>query len=97
MKVGIEMLTGKFFYVEVEDEATVGGLKREIARKEELEESRLLLVDCSSNLLQDDDRALAAYGCFDGSIIRLIVLPVGNLAWPQLLEDWDFFHVNDGE
>ncbi|CAL9090415.1 unnamed protein product [Musa textilis] len=97
MKVGIEMLTGKLFYVEAEDEATVGGLKREIARKEELEESRLLLVDCSGNLLQDDDRALAASGCCDGSIIRLIVLPVGDLAWPRLLEDWDFFHVHDGE
>ncbi|RWW15712.1 hypothetical protein GW17_00020437 [Ensete ventricosum] len=91
------MLTGKFFYVEVEDEATVGGLKREIARKEEVEESRLLLVDCSGNPLQDDDRALAAYDCCDGSIVRLIVLPVGDLEWPQLLEDWDLFHVDDDD
>lgn len=97
MKVGIEILTGRFFYAEVDDEATVGGLKREIARREEeLEEARLLLMHSSGRLLKDDNSALASYGCCDGSIVYLFFLPVGASPWPKLFEDSITLHIREG-
>ncbi|WOK99735.1 hypothetical protein Cni_G08447 [Canna indica] len=98
MKLGIEILTGRFFYIEIGDEATVESLKKEIARKEEeeVEESRLLLMHSSGRLLKDDNTALAKYGCRDGSILYLFFCPPGASPWPNLFEDRMALHVKEG-
>ncbi|XP_043689427.1 uncharacterized protein LOC122640332 [Telopea speciosissima] len=44
MKLMIEALTGTLFYIQVEDNATVGDLKKEIETQEKLPKDRLILL-----------------------------------------------------
>lgn len=90
MRLGIEILTGGFFYIEIGDEETVGGLKREIARKEKYEENGLLFMHNNGCLMKDDQCSLAAYGCFEGCILYLIFLPIDSSPWPLPFEDCDY-------
>ena len=71
MELVVEILTGRFFHVEVEDDATVGSLKKAIASKEMFQEQRLVLMLSNGRLLRDDQCALAECGVVDGSIIYL--------------------------
>ncbi len=87
MRLGIEILTGRFFYIEVGDEETVSGLKREIAKKEEFEESRLLLTHNNGCLMKEDQRSLVEYGCYEGCILYLNFLPIDGSPRPTPSED----------
>ncbi|KAL0391990.1 UNVERIFIED_CONTAM: hypothetical protein Sradi_2421800 [Sesamum radiatum] len=52
MKLVAEILTGSLFFVEVEDNATVGDLKKKIGEQEHLPTRRLILIlDADERLL----------------------------------------------
>ena len=78
MRLAIEIITGRFFYVEMREEATVESLKKEIASKEGFEENRLLLVHRNGCLLKNDQCALRDYGICDGTLIYLFFKPLGE-------------------
>ncbi|CAL9124277.1 unnamed protein product [Musa acuminata var. zebrina] len=91
MELVVEILTGRFFHVEVEDDATVGSLKKAIASKEMFQEQRLVLMLSNGRLLRDDQCALAECGVVDGSIIYLFFTSVGNPNWLTFFEDFVTF------
>nr|XP_018684519.1 PREDICTED: uncharacterized protein LOC103991175 [Musa acuminata subsp. malaccensis] len=95
MELVVEILTGRFFHVEVEDDATVGSLKKAIASKEMFQEQRLVLMLSNGRLLRDDQCALAECGVVDGSIIYLFFTSVGNPNWLTFFEDFVTFFVRD--
>nr|CAD1819174.1 unnamed protein product [Ananas comosus var. bracteatus] len=99
MRVGVEILTGRFFNVEVEEEATVEVLKKEIASKEEtLHENRLILMLSNGRLMRDDRRTLAMYGVTEGSIIYLFFTSLGSSHYPSwftYFEDFVTFYVRE--
>ncbi|WOH03220.1 hypothetical protein DCAR_0522616 [Daucus carota subsp. sativus] len=70
MKVVIEILTGKLFYIQVEEDATVADLKREIGAQENLPYDRLLLM-LGINLMHYNEVSLVEYGVRDGSHLYL--------------------------
>jgi len=71
MKVIVEILTGRFFYIEIEEDATVEKLRREIAAVEKFEGDRLVLVLDNGKLLEDEKQVLAEHGVGDGSVVYL--------------------------
>lgn len=76
MRVTIEILTGKLFYVEVDKEdATVLDLKREIESQENLPHDRLILI-LDDNVLIENETSLIAYGVRDGSHLYLFFCPL---------------------
>lgn len=77
MKVVAEILTGSLFYVEVGDDATVGDLKKEIEKQENLPGNRLMLLLDSEKcyLLDKDEASLKYYGVEDSSHIYIIFKP----------------------
>ncbi|RZR99300.1 hypothetical protein BHM03_00028817 [Ensete ventricosum] len=97
MELVVEILTGRFFHVEVEEDANVGSLKKAIASKEMFQEQRLVLMLSNGRLLRDDQCALAECGVVDGSIIYLFFTSVGNPNWLTFFEDFvTFFREGDG-
>ncbi|KAL5991901.1 hypothetical protein ACLOJK_012812 [Asimina triloba] len=77
MKVLVEILTGRLFHVEIEEGATVGDLKREIAASDEsLPEHRLVLVLGNGPLMKSDAQPLTDYGVTHGSHIYLFFVPL---------------------
>lgn len=90
MRLGVENLAGRFFYVEVEDEADVAALKKEIASNDdEIQESRVLLILSDSNelIMDDDRRKVKDYGVEDGSIIYLFFSIDEPIQWPEIYEE----------
>nr|DAD23285.1 TPA_asm: hypothetical protein HUJ06_024748 [Nelumbo nucifera] len=91
MRLVVEVLTGTLFYVQVDDNATVGDLKREIGAQEKLPEDRLILVlhnhnhHGSSSVMVDDKLSLLEYGVRDGSHIHLCFYPLDDAAHYHLL------------
>ncbi|XAR55400.1 hypothetical protein NMG60_11035461 [Bertholletia excelsa] len=77
MRLVVEILTGKLFHVQVNDDVTVADLKKEIEAQEEFPHSRLILILANSeNLLMDEnERPLAHYGIQDGSHVYLFFKP----------------------
>ncbi|XP_057785836.1 uncharacterized protein LOC131025618 [Salvia miltiorrhiza] len=73
MKLVAEILTGSLFYVEVGADATVGDLKKEIGKQENLPGDRLiLLLDAEERYSLDKDEAsLKDYGVEDSSHIYI--------------------------
>ncbi|CAI9771429.1 unnamed protein product [Fraxinus pennsylvanica] len=73
MKVVAEIMTGKLFYVHVEDNSTVADLKREIGIQENLPSDRLILMlnDNPRRLMDKNDVSLTVYGVQDGSHIYI--------------------------
>lgn len=70
MKVAVEILTGKLFYIEVGDNATVLDLKKKIGAQEKLHDDRLILL-LNGNLINENETSLVDYGVQDGSRIYL--------------------------
>lgn len=87
MKLGIEIITGRFFYIEIGEEETVGSLKREIANKEPFKESKFLLIDKTGRQMADDQCKVLEYDCHDGSILHLIFVPIESSYPPDYFED----------
>ncbi|KAJ8636835.1 hypothetical protein MRB53_011102 [Persea americana] len=69
MELVLEILTGKLFHVQIEQNATVKELKKKIAMQEALPEHRLILVLRSGPLMKEDQFSLADYGVKEGSQI----------------------------
>ncbi|KAG4175073.1 hypothetical protein ERO13_A11G161900v2 [Gossypium hirsutum] len=81
MKLVVEILTGNLFYVQVEDDATIDGLKKEIEAQENLARERMILIVDSKDENQlitkeDDGASLADFGVQDGSHIYLFFNPL---------------------
>ncbi|WCJ32022.1 hypothetical protein M5689_013467 [Euphorbia peplus] len=82
MKLVVEILTGNLFYIELENDATVADLKREICAQEMLPHDRLILLlnNNRSRLIMnkekgDDETPLADCGVDDASHIYLFFIP----------------------
>lgn len=90
MKLGVEVLTGSLFYVEIDEEETVCSLKKKIASKMEIEASRILLTHRDGHLLKDDQCSLSEYDCRDGSNIYLFFTtpPPECSSWPTTFQDY---------
>ncbi|KAL0432437.1 UNVERIFIED_CONTAM: hypothetical protein Slati_2578000 [Sesamum latifolium] len=80
MKLVAEILTGSLFYVEVEDDATVGDLKKKIGQQENLPTRRLILMlDTDERpLLKRNDVCLKDYGVQDNSHIYIFFKPLDH-------------------
>ncbi|XP_059664474.1 uncharacterized protein LOC132310308 [Cornus florida] len=82
MRVVMEILTGKLFYIQVGDDATVGDLKREIGAQEKLPHDRLILILDDSNLhihlLNQNELSLVDCGVQDGSHVYLFFDPLDD-------------------
>ncbi|KAL2489373.1 Ubiquitin-like superfamily protein [Forsythia ovata] len=80
MKVVAEIMTGKLFYIQVEDNATVADLKREIGIQENLPGDRLILMldDNPRRLMDKNNVSLTEYGVRDGSHIYLFFNPLDD-------------------
>lgn len=82
MKVAVEILTGTLFYIQVENNASVADLKREIGAQQKLPCDRLILLlssDHSCPMSQDHDEVpLADCGVKDGSHIYLFFKPLDD-------------------
>ena len=83
MRLAVEIITGRFFYVEIGEEATVESLKKEIASKEGFDENRLLLMRKNGCLLKNDQYSLRVYGICDGTVIYLFFKPLGESKGPK--------------
>lgn len=70
MRVAIEILTGKLFYIQVNDNATVLDLKKEIGVQEKLPHDRLILI-LYSDLMNENEASLVNCGVQDGSHLYL--------------------------
>ncbi|XVF71457.1 hypothetical protein PTKIN_Ptkin12aG0039100 [Pterospermum kingtungense] len=77
MNVVVEILTGTLFYVQVNDDATVGDLKKEIESRENLPGDRMIMTvdDHHKNqnqvISEEDGTSLVDCGVQDGSHIYL--------------------------
>ncbi|KAL3514615.1 hypothetical protein ACH5RR_027332 [Cinchona calisaya] len=94
MRVVVEILTGRLFYVEMKDDATVSDLKKEIGFQEQLPFDRLiLLVDGNESFFMSENQvSLKDYGIKDGSHVYLFFDPVvdDDGSWHSLLTSHDF-------
>lgn len=91
MRVVVEILTGRLFFVEIQDDATVADLKKEIGFQEQLPFDRLiLLVDgTESFLMNENERSLQDYGIKDGSHVYLFFDSVDDGSWHCLVAPQD--------
>ncbi|KAK6130966.1 hypothetical protein DH2020_035292 [Rehmannia glutinosa] len=74
-----EILTGRLFYIEIGQDATVRDLKKEIGNQENLPTDRLILMlnaDGERYLLDKDEVSLKDCGVEDGSHIYIFFKPV---------------------
>lgn len=83
MRVSVEILASRFFYIAMEDDATVADLKWKIVEQEKLPFDRLILLLCHSNgiitIMTGDEVYLQNYGVGDGSLVYLFFNnPAGN-------------------
>ncbi|PIA31920.1 hypothetical protein AQUCO_04700052v1 [Aquilegia coerulea] len=77
MRLVVEVMTGTLFYIQVDDEATIGDLKREIVVHEKVSLDRFILVN-QDYLMDHDNGALVDYGVHDGSHVHLCFTPVDD-------------------
>ncbi|KAF9588082.1 hypothetical protein IFM89_007323 [Coptis chinensis] len=79
MKLVVEILTGTLFHIQVDDEATIGDLKREIGAHEKVSLDRFFLVhDDNQDCLMHENGALVEYGIEDGSHVHLCFIPLDD-------------------
>ncbi|GMI81303.1 hypothetical protein like AT2G32360 [Hibiscus trionum] len=83
MKVVVEILTGNLFFVQVNDDATVNDLKKEIEARENLVSDRMILIADHENrnkliTKEDDGASLVDCGVEDGSHIYLFFSPLST-------------------
>ncbi|CAI9299444.1 unnamed protein product [Lactuca saligna] len=70
MRVVVEILIGKLFYIQVGNNATVLDLKKKIGAQEKLPVDRLILL-MYENLMNENESSLVDYGVEDGSHVYL--------------------------
>ncbi|CAH1426286.1 unnamed protein product [Lactuca virosa] len=70
MRVLVEILMGKLFYIQVGNNATVLDLKKEIGAQEKLPVDRLILL-MYEKLMNENESSLVDYGVEDGSHLYL--------------------------
>lgn len=70
MQIVIEILTGKLFYIQVEEDATVADLKKQIGAQENLPHDRLILM-LDISIMNQNEASLVKYGVRDGSHLYL--------------------------
>jgi len=87
MRVAVEIITGRLFYIDIEEEATVESLKKEIASKESLEESRLVLVHRDGEVIANDQCTLKDCQVFNGTVIYLFFKPIEGTEESESSED----------
>ena len=75
MRVVVEVIAGKLFYIDIEEEATVESLKKEIESKESLQESLLVLVHRNGEVIANDKCTLKDYQVTNGTILNLFFQP----------------------
>lgn len=81
MRLQVESLTARFFYVDVDDDAKTADVMRVIGEQENLPIDRLILVlyhneDNQVILTTEDETPLADYGVQDGSLLYLFFTSV---------------------
>ncbi|KAK6919383.1 Ubiquitin-like domain [Dillenia turbinata] len=82
MKVAVENLTGTQFYIQVDEQAKVCDIKKEVVEKENLPIDRIVLfhyMDGRNEMMAEDERPLADYGVEDGSHIYLVIKAIDNV------------------
>lgn len=91
MRVVVEILTGRLFYIEIKDDATVADLKKEIEFQEHLPFDRLiLLIDGNESfLMSENELFLQDYGIKDGSHVYLFFDPIDDGSCHSLLSSQD--------
>ncbi|KAK2988017.1 hypothetical protein RJ640_011280 [Escallonia rubra] len=77
LKVIVEILTGKVFNIQVDKDATVAELKREIEAQEDLPNNRLILM-FEGSLLNGNEAPLFEYGVGEGSHVYLFFHVIDN-------------------
>ncbi|CAA0831574.1 Ubiquitin-like superfamily protein [Striga hermonthica] len=84
MKLVAEILTGKLFFVGVEDDETIRDLKRIIGTQENLPSDRLILIldnaDQGRLRMDRDEAPLEFYGVRDGSHIYIFFEPPSEVS-----------------
>ncbi|KAF5178047.1 hypothetical protein FRX31_032359 [Thalictrum thalictroides] len=75
MKLVVEVLTGTLFYIQVDDGATIGDLKREIGVHEKVSLDRFILVHHDHYLMDDNGALVIDYGVQEGSHLHLCYTP----------------------
>ncbi|CAK9133536.1 unnamed protein product [Ilex paraguariensis] len=87
MRLVVEILTGKLFYIQLGDDATVEDLKREIGAQEKLPRDRLILILNGelSHLMNDNELSLLDYGVQDGSHVYLFFDPLDDCSFHHFL------------
>ncbi|EPS64707.1 hypothetical protein M569_10075, partial [Genlisea aurea] len=84
MKLVLEILTGPLFHIRVDENTTVGELKKEIGKQQNLPDDRLILVlDVHHHpqpLMVRDEAPLQEYGVEDGSHVYVYFKPPNNAA-----------------
>ncbi|GAB2274881.1 hypothetical protein Dimus_009652 [Dionaea muscipula] len=80
MKLVVEILTGSLFYIQVDDDASLADLKREIADQENFLVGGLVLYlyDDQSGLMIGDNLHLKEFGVCDSSHIYLLFTPLDD-------------------
>ncbi|KAI4334113.1 hypothetical protein L6164_018844 [Bauhinia variegata] len=85
MKVVVENLTGALFYVQLDNDATVADLKREIETQQKLPRDRLILIldaDADRSTLinkeHEERSSLVDCGVQDGSHIYIFFNPLDD-------------------
>lgn len=76
MKLVADIMTGKLFYIQEEDNATVADLERE--RERGIQEVILMLDDNPKCLMDKNDVSLTVYGVQDGSHIYIFFDPLDD-------------------
>lgn len=94
MRLVVEILTGALFYVHVDNDATIGDLKREIGSQQNLPHDRLILIlDTNQSPMnggdQEDEAPLSDCGVKDGSHIYLFFSPVDDASTHPFLYNSD--------
>ncbi|GER47939.1 ubiquitin family protein [Striga asiatica] len=84
MKLVAEILTGKLFFVEIENDDTICDLKRKIGTQENLPSERLILIldnaDQERLKMDRDETPLDCYGVRDGSHIYIFFEPPNEVS-----------------
>ncbi|KAI4297008.1 hypothetical protein L6164_036920 [Bauhinia variegata] len=82
MKLAVENMMGTLFYVQVDKDATIADLKREIEAHQNLPGHRIILIldtDHGALVNKEEEKALLVdHGVQDGSLIYIFFTPFDN-------------------
>ena len=97
MKVVVQNLTGTLFYIQVDNDATVEDLKKEIEAQQKLPCDRLILalhVDYRPlKKIEEEKASLIDCGVQDGSHLYLFFNPIDDDFKDHFMLTWPDFHL----